>query len=138
EEALRGRQAETGERCASDRCDGPELHQPRYAQALNRAFGLHADRVTYLEVLLAGSRLVDHHLVVARPCPLNERERIERRISRCDAETKIRSAAVDDRLAVAADELRVAVDSSFGLNDGGQGSALFEQRLVEGRLRDAP
>ena len=89
------------------------------------------------EVLLAGSRLVDHDLARLRPRPLDERQRVERRVALRDAEAEIRRAAVHDHLAVVSDELRLAVDASLRLRDARHGAHLREQRFVEGRRRRA-
>ena len=117
EQPLRGLEVEAGERGAADRGDRAELDETRDAEPLDRADALHADRVADLVVLLAGRRLVDHDLVRLRPGALDERERVEARVAVRDAEAEVRRAAVDDRLAVVADQRRGAVDAALGLRD---------------------
>ena len=51
--------------------------------------------------------------------PVDERERVEDGVAVGDREAEVRRAAVDDRLAVVADELRVAVDAALGRGDPG-------------------
>src|SRR5206468_394336 len=89
------------------------------------------------DVLLGGGRLVDDDLVSLRPTAGDKLERIEPGLAPGDAEAKVRCAAVDDRLAVLADQLRLAVDAAVGFGDVGQGANLLQERLVERRSGDA-
>ncbi len=54
------------------------------------------------------------------PGALDELQRVEAAVAVRDREAEVRRSAVHDRLAVVADELRLAVDAPFGLGDVGQ------------------
>src|SRR5437899_10526968 len=73
-----------------------------------RTAWLYADGLTDLQVLLVHGRLVDHHLVRARPFPVDERERGELGPGGVDAEAEVRCAAEVDDLAVDAEMRRPA------------------------------
>ena len=133
EEALRSRQVEARERRAADRGHRAEFDDARDPQTLSRPVGLRTDLLSELEVLLAGRRLVDHDLAGAGPVAVDQFQRVEPRIAVRDAEAKVRSAAIHDRLAVVADQLSLAVDARLGGRDAGEGPHLREQRLVERR-----
>ena len=134
-ELLCGGQREAGKSGAADRSDRAELHNPRDAQLLNRSDGLHADCLADLEVFLAGGGLVDHDLSPLRPGAADQGEGVEGRIAPGDAEAEVGRAAVDDRLAVFADQLSLAVDAAVREADVRQGADLLEQGLVESRCR---
>jgi hypothetical protein len=68
-------------------------------------------------VLFRGRRLVDHDLIGLRPGARDQLERIEARSAVRDAEAEVRRPTVDDRLAILADQVRLAVDLSLGLAD---------------------
>ena len=119
EEPLRRGQVEARERRPSDREARAELDDARDTHSLDRSFGLHADRLPDLEILLGRRLLVDDDLVPARPAALDQRQRVEDRGAVRDRETEVRGASGDDRLPVVPDELRrVRVDTALGLGDG--------------------
>src|SRR5712691_1457142 len=134
-ELLCGGKREAGKSGAADRPDRAELHDSRHVQLLNRPDGLDTDQLADLEVFFAGRGLVDHDLFALRPCARDQREWVEGRVTPGDAEAEIRRAAVDDRLAIFADQLSLAVDAPVGEADVWKGADLLEQRLVEGRGR---
>src|SRR4029453_707030 len=111
EQLLSRRQGEAGERGAPDRRHGAEADESRDAQPLCRPFRLNSDRLSDLEVLLVRGRLVDHHVARLRPRSFDELERVEARGAVRDAESEVRRAAVDERLAALAYQLRLAVDA---------------------------
>ena len=132
------RQVEAGERGAADRRDGAEADEARDAEPARGPLGLNANELAELEVLLVGRRPVDHDLAVARPGAVDERERIERRVALGDAEAEVRRAAVDDRLAVVADQLRLAVDAALGVLDVGQRAHLARAATRRGWASPLP
>ena len=137
EQVLRRRQAEARERGAADRRDRAEVDEAGDSEPLRRTLRLHADRLAELEVLLVRRGLVDDDVAAAGPGALHERERVEAGVAVGDAEAEVRRAAVDDRLAVVADQLRLTVDAALGRLDVGQTADLRQERLVEGRCARA-
>lgn len=133
EQPLRGRQLESGQGGATDRRHGAELDQSRDPHPLDRAASLDADRVTGRETLLLGGLGVDHDFVRSGPIAAHQREGVELRPVRVDAEAEVRRAAEDDRLAVAADQLGLTRDRAVGEIDLGQRGDLRQQALVERR-----
>src|SRR5215207_11470327 len=117
EELLGGGEIEARQRGAADRRDRSEPDEPRDTKPLRGALRLDADRLAEPEVLLVRCRPINNELAGLRPGTLDERERVEGRVSRRDAEAEVRCAAVDDRLAVLSDQLRLAVDAPLGLRD---------------------
>src|SRR5205823_12799920 len=96
---------EAGQRGSSDRRDVAELDDARDPQVPHWSFRLDADRLADGEMLLVCHRLVDHDLVAVWPVSIDERERVERGVAPGDAEAEVRRSAVDNRLAVLADQL---------------------------------
>jgi hypothetical protein len=113
EDALRCREVEAGECGAADGRDRPELHDPGDAQVLHRPTALDADGVADGESFFVGGRSVDDDFVAPRPSALDQLQRIELARSVCDREAQVGRPAVDDGLAVVADELGVASDAAF-------------------------
>ena len=126
EESLRGGQIEAGQRRSADGRHRAEFHDSGYPEPLHRADGLHTDGLADVKVFLARSRLVDYDLVLLRPCAVDERQWVEGRIAPGDAEPEIRGAAVDDRLAVVADQLSLAVDTAVRDADIRKGADLLQ------------
>ena len=114
-----------------------ELDEAGDAELLDRPLGLDAD-------LLARPRgpssTRSRRRSRPRPslghAPLDERERVELGLRRVDAEAEVRRAAEDDRLAVLADQLRLAADAADRrLRRPAAPATVGEQRLGE-RRRD--
>ena len=70
--------------------------------------------------------------------PSDERERIEAGVAVGDAEAEVRRAAVDDRLAVVPDQLRLAVDAPLGRFDVGQAANLAAAATRRGSAQSSP
>ena len=137
EQPLRGRDVEARERRPSDRGDGAELDQPGDVQPDDRPFRLHPDLVADAEVLLLRRRLVDHHLLSLRPRAVDERQRVEARGAVRDREPEVGGAAEDDRLAVRADQVRLAVDPALGQLHRRERPHLPEHRAPESSARSS-
>ena len=105
------RQVEPREGGAADGVDGPELDETGDAERLDGAFRLHTDRLAGGKVLLGRRGGVDDDLAVLGPGAADERERVELGLRRVDAEAEVGGAAEHDRLAVLADQLRLASDA---------------------------
>ena len=133
EDLLRRRQVEARKRGAADRRDRAEPEDAGDAQTLDRPVALHADRLADREVLLVGGGLVDRHLAGPGPLALDEGQRVEDRVAVGDREAEVGRTAVDDRLAVVPDQLRLAVDAAFGRGHARDIAHRLEQRLVEQR-----
>ena len=73
-----------------------------------------------------------------RPVALDERERVEDGVAVGDREAEVRRAAVDDRLAVVADELRFAVDAALGRADIRRPRAPWRAATRRGAGRTTP
>ena len=133
EQLLRGREVETGERRPADGRHRAEADEAREPEHLGRAICLDPDPLAEPHVLLVRGRLVDDHFAGARPGALDERERVEARRPRGDAEAEVGRTAVHDRLAVLADQLRLAVHAALGGFDVGQAPHGAEERFVQRR-----
>ena len=82
------------------------------AQTLHRPVALNADDLAELEFSLSAIAS-SIHFALSRPVARHQRERVEDEVAAGNREAEVGRAAVDDRLAVLPDDLRLAVDTAL-------------------------